>query len=252
MTDISVHVTSKITSSERRISPQWDLHYFKSRLELITGIQPQFQTIQYFPVTHSNEYVVISDAQQYDENRDQSRRLVEFSIVPNSRLHIVDTNPDSQLDDFDMMDDEDQEQAGFQLSEEDYAKRTDSVLNWKQTNKLGRFDPSFNDVKKQQFEENAQIAENFKVGDRCRTINIEGERRGVIRYIGKIDILDKGENIWVGIEFDEPVGKNNGTIDGVRLFECRQNHGSFVKPKQVEVGDFPELDPFDSDDDDEL
>lgn len=64
-------------------------------------------------------------------------------------------------------------------------------------------------------------------------------------------LLDEGENIWVGVEFDEPVGKNNGLILGTKIFECRENHGSFVKPKQVEVGDFPELDPFASDDDDE-
>lgn len=49
------------------------------------------------------------------------------------------------------------------------------------------------------------------------------------------------------VEFDEPTGKNNGYFDGVKIFECKEKHGSFVKPKQVEVGDFPELDPFASD-----
>ena len=31
-----------------------------------------------------------------------------------------------------------------------------------------------------------------------------------------------GENDWVGIEFDEPVGKNNGSIDGVKYLNVNQ------------------------------
>ncbi|KAK6460559.1 CAP Gly-rich domain-containing protein [Scheffersomyces coipomensis] len=253
MDDLSVYVTSNLTSSERRISPQWDLDYFKTKLELITGIPPQFQTIQYFPISHSNEYKVISDAKAYQQDQDKTHRLTEFDIVSFSRIHVVDTNPDSELNDLDMIDadDETSENVAFKLSDEDYAKRSDSVLNWKQQNKLGRFDPEFNKIKEQQVQENEEISQTLKVGDRCRTINIAGERRGVIRYVGKINVLDKGESVWVGIEFDEPVGKNNGSIDGVKVFECKQGHGSFVKPKQVEVGDFPELDPFGSDDEDD-
>ena len=38
MSDINVYITSDLTSSERRISPQWDIQYLKKKLELITGI----------------------------------------------------------------------------------------------------------------------------------------------------------------------------------------------------------------------
>ena len=40
-------------------------------------------------------------------------------------------------------------------------------------------------------------------------------------FVGnKVDGLPKGW--WIGVKFDEPVGKNDGSVkkNGVRLFEC--------------------------------
>ena len=74
------------------------------------------------------------------------------------------------------------------------------------------------------------------------------ERRGVIRFIGKVPEIDQGLQTWCGVEFDEPLGKNDGSIKGVYYFNCNPGYGSFLKPQQIEQGDFPELDPFGSDD----
>lgn len=237
--DISVFFTSDLTSSERRISPQWTLAYLKQRLEQITGVQPQFQTLQYHPHNSSSEYVVLQ------AEDDEKVTVAELGVAPFSRIHVQDSNPDSLLQDFV---DLDGTGAGFQLSEEEYQKRADSVFQWKKNQQLGRFDPKYNERVRKLEIDAAASAQTIKVGSRCRIIGISGERRGQVKYVGKIENLDGGKQMWVGVEFDEPVGKNDGSLDGVRYFTAKAGYGSFVSPKKVEVGDFPEQDFTNSDD----
>jgi len=91
------------------------------------------------------------------------------------------------------------------------------------------------------------VAEKYPIGARCE-IN-PGGRRGEIAYVGKI----KGaENTFIGVRLDEPLGANDGTKDGKRYFECNPKYGAFGKIENVTVGDFPEIDPFASDDEDEI
>lgn len=78
-----------------------------------------------------------------------------------------------------------------------------------------------------------------------------GGRRGEIAFVGLVKGA-KGVNlpqVWVGVRLDEPQGNNNGEKNGATYFECKgDGYGCFAKPENVEVGDFPELDPFASDD----
>lgn len=236
--DISVFFTSELTSSERRISPQWTVGYLKKRIEQITGILPEFQVLQYHPHNSSNEYIVLETAD------DESVTVADLNIHALSRIHVQDTNPDSALSELA----NNKEHEGFKLSDEAYEKRSDSVLQWKKNQQLGRFDPEYEKKARQVEAENAVLAQAISVGDRCRTINIGGERRGQVKFVGKIPSLDEGKKVWVGIEFDEPVGKNNGIVDGIRYFNAKPGHGSFVLPNRIEVGDYPEEDLFNSDD----
>lgn len=53
----------------------------------------------------------------------------------------------------------------------------------------------------------------------------------------------------IGVKFDEPVGKGDGTRNGKRYFEAEPKYAAFVRPNKVKVGDFPALDILDSSDD---
>lgn len=52
-----------------------------------------------------------------------------------------------------------------------------------------------------------------QIGTRCRIQEDDGsiERRGVIRYVGPTKFGKRIGSIWVGVELDEPLGKNNGS-----------------------------------------
>jgi len=78
-----------------------------------------------------------------------------------------------------------------------------------------------------------QEAASIKVGDRCQ---VAGGRRGDVAFVGRVPELPLG--FWVGVKYDEPVGKNDGSVKGVRYFECPDKYGGFVRPDLCEVGDF--------------
>lgn len=73
------------------------------------------------------------------------------------------------------------------------------------------------------------------VGD---TVEVKGTdatlRRGKVAFIGETEFAD---GIWIGVVFDTPVGKNDGSVGGVKYFECATNHGSFVRPEKIVLVD---------------
>jgi len=85
----------------------------------------------------------------------------------------------------------------------------------------------------------------MNVGDRCEVA--PGGRRGTVTFLGEVEELAPG--YWVGVRFDEPVGRGDGSVKGRQIFECEARYGAFVRPKRIEVGDFPERDLLDESDD---
>ncbi|KAI8984001.1 CAP Gly-rich domain-containing protein, partial [Mycotypha africana] len=55
---------------------------------------------------------------------------------------------------------------------------------------------------------------------------------GTVRFCGPTS-FQTGK--WVGIELDEAVGKNSGVVQGKRYFDCKVNHGVFVRPTNVKL-----------------
>jgi tubulin-folding cofactor B len=114
--------------------------------------------------------------------------------------------------------------------------RIDSVRAFKERMKLGRFsDNEGTDGKK---EDISDIIKNIPIGSRCEvTASNAPPKRGVVMFVGNTHFK---EGIWVGVKCDEPLGKNDGSIEGKRYFDCQMKYGVFVKPSSVKVGDFPE------------
>ncbi|CAN0002365.1 unnamed protein product [Scytosiphon promiscuus] len=57
-------------------------------------------------------------------------------------------------------------------------------------------------------------------------------KKGVVKFIGPTEFA-AGD--WIGVELDLDEGKNNGVVNGVQYFDCREGHGLFVKKAQVRL-----------------
>ena len=60
-------------------------------------------------------------------------------------------------------------------------------------------------------------------------MTVGGMKEGVVAYVGEVKFAS-GQ--WVGVILDEGVGKNDGSIDGIRYFHCKPLHGIFFPHKQ--------------------
>ncbi|KAF3833067.1 hypothetical protein F7725_026732 [Dissostichus mawsoni] len=69
-------------------------------------------------------------------------------------------------------------------------------------------------------------------------------KAGTVRYVGVTQFAD---GLWVGVELDTPVGKNDGSVGGHRYFLCKPGYGVLVRPDRLScrdrtsrrTGDFP-------------
>lgn len=55
---------------------------------------------------------------------------------------------------------------------------------------------------------------------------------GYVRFSGTTSFAP---GKWVGVELSEPRGKNDGSVQGVRYFECVPLFGVFVRARQAKI-----------------
>ncbi|XP_051528217.1 CAP-Gly domain-containing linker protein 1 isoform X3 [Myxocyprinus asiaticus] len=69
--------------------------------------------------------------------------------------------------------------------------------------------------------------EQFNIGDR---VWVNGNKPGVIQFLGETQFAP-GQ--WAGVVLDEPIGKNDGSVSGVRYFQCDALKGIFTRPSKL-------------------
>lgn len=176
----------------------------------------------------------------------------QIQLTPATQVH--DTRPLAARPNLTTIDDSVEK---YVLPTATYETLPNSVLAWKKANHLGRFDPtakSASDLAAERAARDAEILEIRKIAPGARVVLLPGDtRRGTVRFVGTVAEIPGAEGgVWVGVELDEPTGKNDGTVKGTRYFECGKNFGVFVRPEKVEVGDWAVLDDFDDEDMEEI
>merc|ERR1712039_200772 len=71
-----------------------------------------------------------------------------------------------------------------------------------------------------------EAAPEFQLGRRVAVLG----QAGTVRFVGTTQFAP-GQ--WVGIELDQPVGQNDGSVQGVVYFGCKPPHGVFMRPENV-------------------
>lgn len=77
-------------------------------------------------------------------------------------------------------------------------------------------------------------AADFQVGDR---VWVNGNKPGYVQFVGGTQFAP-GQ--WAGIVLDEPIGKNDGSVAGVRYFQCEDGRGIFTRPSKLSKTALPE------------
>ncbi|XP_026473799.1 restin homolog isoform X3 [Ctenocephalides felis] len=69
-----------------------------------------------------------------------------------------------------------------------------------------------------------------QIGERVIVQSTTGSKVGILRFYGETKFAN---GIWCGVELDEALGKNDGSVEGHRYFVCPPKHGLFAPTSKV-------------------
>ncbi|KAI3936404.1 hypothetical protein MKW98_000678 [Papaver atlanticum] len=222
------HSNLKSFSADVRFSLQMTVESVKDKLWKKSGTSVDSMSLELFDDTGA----------KVTELNDNSKPFGFYSPHDGYRLNILDLDPSSVtaggwLEDTSLVE-------KYSISEEAYDKLGGTFRKYKE--KFASQNPSVveNKITDNYMED---LCANIKVGDRCEVE--PGEKRGVVKFVGRAENIQPG--FWIGVQYDEPLGKHDGMVRGKRYFTCPSLHGAMVRPEKVKVGDYPEKDPFEED-----
>ncbi|XP_070572667.1 CAP-Gly domain-containing linker protein 1-like isoform X9 [Ptychodera flava] len=74
---------------------------------------------------------------------------------------------------------------------------------------------------------NSEIKDDFIIGDR---VLVGGNKPGIIQYLGETQFA---HGQWAGVVLDDFLGKNDGSVAGIRYFQCEPKRGVFAKVSKL-------------------
>ncbi|KAK5583170.1 hypothetical protein RB653_004761 [Dictyostelium firmibasis] len=204
---------------------------FKEKLYRFVGTEPKYMELILRDESKVNEICKLED----DE-----KTLEFYEPKDGMNIHVIDKDPNnfvSYLQDI-------SKAPKPVISEEDYNKREGTYKKWKEEQLKKDLENVNNNNNNNNNINSNDATDNeieIKVGDRCKVVSDDptnyDERLGKVQFVGTVEF---SSGVWVGVELDLPLGKNDGSVKGKKYFQCTQKYGCFAKPKNVLVGDYPE------------
>ncbi|XP_064484401.1 tubulin-folding cofactor B-like [Ornithodoros turicata] len=218
--------------SDRKFPVTSTIADLKMKLELLTGAS-----------VHSMQLELRrSDGTTVAALKDDSARLESFPITDGLTLHVSDPHLNhGEPEDF-SLDERDK------ISEERYNQLNESARKFLQEQGFRTFNEEQKDMLRKIAEEKEkkkkELLKVIQIGNRCEVHGVKQQpaRHGTVMFVGEVDFKP---GVWVGVKYDLPLGKNDGSVNGKRYFECLPKYGGFVRPVDLTIGDFPPDDDID-------
>eukprot|EP01084_Bolivina_argentea_P044377 81664_1 len=227
------HSNLKMTMLELKFDLHSTVGDAKDKIYRHTGTKPGMMKL-----------MLKSGGQLIGKLTDDGKKLGYYGIESGMEISVQDDDPYSLsskggLEDVTLI-------QKYRMADEDYDKRDGTLRAWIKEQK--NEDPEWVEPWNRKEVEGKEISgsndpppdlksvKGMLIGQRCEIR--PGGRRGEIAFIGEVEGIAPG--YWVGVRYDEPVGKNDGTVKGKCIFEAPQMQGGFVRGKNVAVGDYPE------------
>ncbi|KAL8753691.1 MAG: hypothetical protein Q9184_005345 [Pyrenodesmia sp. 2 TL-2023] len=74
---------------------------------------------------------------------------------------------------------------------------------------------------------------DFRIG---QTVELQDGQTATVHFFGQTNFATGS---WVGVALDDATGKNDGSVQGRRYFDCQPGHGMFVRPATTKILEQP-------------
>uniref|UniRef100_A0A7E4WAU3 CAP-Gly domain-containing protein n=1 Tax=Panagrellus redivivus TaxID=6233 RepID=A0A7E4WAU3_PANRE len=187
---------------EKKFVDSTELLEFKQKLELITGVLSPSMKLELYDSEEKSFIKALEDDVQ---------SLAALGVKPNNVIRVIELGGGGIKFDEDV--------PKYVISEDKYAQRENTGRKFREQVASNLSTPSSTE----------SIEPFIAVGNRVIVrVKDQPVKKGTIQFVGEADF--KPGVTWVGVNYDEPVGKNDGSVLGQRYFTAEPLHGGFVRP----------------------